>query len=331
MKSKKKSKNKSEIKSTNNPAIKSDIKSRIKIVGVGGAGGNTVSRMKKYKIEGIELIAINTDYQDLNKIRADVKLRIGKRITQGLGTGMKPEIGEMAAKESKDEIMQTLKGGDMIFITYGAGGGTGSGAGPVIAEIAKKIKALTVAIVTTPFSFEGKTRMEIAKQSLAKLKEQVDSLVIIKNDKLLEILDPKTSLISTFTACDDILRQAVQGISDLILLPGLIDVDFADVKAILKNSGTALFGIGNGQGEKRVEVAIRQALNSPLLDLTPKGAKGILFNVAGGDDLSLSEIEEIGETLTKEINPDAKILFGAIQDSKLKRGEIKLTVIATGF
>jgi cell division protein FtsZ len=227
--------------------------------------------------------------------------------------------------------MQVLKGGDMIFITYGTGGGTGSGAGPVIAEIAKKLKAFAVAIVTKPFSFEGKTRMEIAKKGTERLKEKVDSLVVIKNDKLLEILDPKTSLVSAFATCDDILRQAVQGISDLVLFPGLINVDFADVKAILKNSGTAIFGIGKAQGEKRAETVVRQALNSPLLDVTPKGAKGILFNVAGGDDLSLSEIEEIGEILTREINPRAKILFGATQDATLKEGDIKLMVIATGF
>jgi len=304
---------------------------KIKVIGVGGSGGNAVTRMKKCKIAEVELIAINTDYQDLKKAKADLKLRIGKKITQGLGTGMKPEIGEVAAKESKKEISQVLKGADMVFVTGGLGGGTFTGAAPIIAGISKNLGALTVAITTKPFSFEGKTRADIAQKGLEKLKEKVDSLVTIKNDKLLEILDPKTSILNAFWVCDDILRQAVQGISDLILLPGLINVNFADVRAVLKNSGTALFGIGRAQGEKRAENAVKLALNSPLLDLTPKGAKGVLFNVSGGDDISLSEVEEVGKIVTKEINPEAKVIFGAVQDEKLKKGEIKVTVIVTGF
>ena len=303
---------------------------KIKVVGIGGSGGNTISRMKKIKIEGVELIAINTDYQDLKKIKADFKLRIGKKTTQGLGTGMKPEIGEAAARESKEEISAILKGADLVFITYGGGGGTGSGAGPIVAEIAKNLGALTVAIVTKPFSFEGQTRMKIANDGIERLKEKVDSLICIQNDKLLEVLDPKTTVISAFWYCDDILREAVKGISDLITLPGIINVNWADIKTILKDSGTAIFGIGKAKGEKRAQLAAQNAISSPLLDISPKGAKGVLFNVSG-KDVSLAEIEEIGSISTQEINPEAKVIFGAIQDEKLKKGEIKVTLIATGF
>lgn len=304
---------------------------KIKVVGIGGSGSNTISRMKKAKIQGVELIAINADYQDLKKIRADQKIRIGRKLTQGLGTGMNPEIGRLAAEEQKKEIEEALKGADLVFITYGAGGGTGTGAGPVVAQIAKDLKILTVAIVTRPFSFEGRARQKIAENGLENLKGKVDSLISISNDKLLEILDPKTSVLNSFWFCDEILRQAVSTISDLITLPGLINVDFADVKTILKNSGTALFGIGRARGEKRAERAAKLAINSPLLGLSPKGAKGILFNVSGGKDISLSEIEEIGKIITQEINPEAKVIFGAVQDEKLPKGEIKVSVIASGF
>ena len=303
---------------------------KIKVVGVGGSGGNAISRMKKANVEGVELIGINTDQQDLNKIRADLKLRIGRKITQGLGTGMRPEVGEAAANESEKEIQEALKGADMIFITGGFGGGTCSGAAPVVAKIAKSSGALTMAIVTRPFSFEGQTRMEIANDGIEKLKENVDSLICIQNNRLLEILDPKTSIVSAFWLCDEILREAVKGISDLITLPGIINVNFADIKSVLKNSGTALFGVGRSTGEKRAEQAAKLALNSPLLNLSPKGARGVLFNVSGLD-VSLSEIEEVGNLLTKEINPKAKVIFGAVQDQEVKEGEIKLTLIATGF
>jgi len=306
---------------------------KIKVVGIGGSGGNAVSRMKRFKIFGVEFIAINTDYQDLKKTRADLKLRIGKKITQGLGTGMKPEIGEAAAMENKEEISQILKGADLVFLTGGLGGGTFSGAAPVVAEISKNLRVLTVAITTKPFSFEGKTRMEIAQEGLGKLKEKTDSLICIKNDKLLEVLDSKTSVSDAFWFCDEILRQAVQGIADLILAPGLISVNFADIKTILKNSGTAIFGIGRAGGEKRVEEVVKLALNSPLLDQRPKGAKGVLFYVSG-KDISLFEVQEIGKILSQEIHPQAKVIFGASQgspDEKLREGEIKLTLIATGF
>jgi len=304
---------------------------KIKVVGIGGSGCNAILRMAKAKIEGVELVAINTDFQDLKKSQADFKIRIGKNLTKGLGAGMNPEIGKEAAREQKEEIKEVLKDADMVFITYGAGGGTGSGAGPVIAEISKNLGVLTVAIVTKPFSFEGIFRKQIAKKSLEELKEKVDSLISISNDKLFSVLNPNISLNSAFWACDDILRQAVQGISDLIVLPGIINVDFASVKSVLKNSGTALFGIGLAEGEKRAQEAALKAINSPLLDRSCKGAKGILFNVAGGRDISLSEIEEVAKIITKEVNPEAKIIFGAVQSENLKKGEIKVTVIATGF
>jgi len=304
---------------------------KIKVIGVGGSGGNAVSRMKKCKIQGVELIAINSDAQDLKKIRADQKIRIGRKLTQGLGTGMNPEIGKRAAEEQREEIQEVLKDSDLVFVTCGEGGGTGSGASPIVAEISKNLGILTVAVVTKPFSFEGQTRMRIAEASIRKLKEKVDSLIVIENDKLLENLDPKTTLLNAFWICDDILRQAVQGISDLITLPGIINVDFANVKTILKDSGTALFGIGRAKGAGRAENAIKMAISSPLLTISPKGARGILFNVSGGKDISLSEIEEIEEIITQEINPEAKVIFGAVQDEKLKKGEIKVTVIITGF
>ncbi len=304
---------------------------KIKVIGVGGSGSNAVSRMAKCNIKGVELIAVNTDAQDLSKTRADLKLRIGKKITEGLGAGMNPEIGRKSALESRQAIDEVLKGADMVFVACGLGGGTGTGAAPIIAEIAKEQGVLTLAIVTRPFSFEGQVRQKIAENGIKRLKERVDTLVSISNDKLLATLSPNTSLLSAFWACDDILRQAVQGISDLIILPGIINIDFADVKAIMKNAGSALFGVGRAQGEGRAEKAALAAINSPLLDVSVKGAKGVLFNVSGGKDISLSEIDEAAKTITQEINPEARVIFGAVQDEKLKKGEIKVTVIATGF
>lgn len=304
---------------------------KIKVIGVGGSGSNAISRMVQAKIKGVELIVANTDIQDLKKAKAHFKVRLGKNLTKGLGTGMNPDIGKKAAEEQKGEIQETLKGADMVFVTYGAGGGTGTGAGPVVAEVAKSLGALTIGVVTKPFSFEGAFRKKVAENGIKKLKDKVDSLIVISNDKLLETLDQKTTLLNAFWFCDDILRQAVQGISDLILLPGIVNVDFANIKTIMKNSGTALFGVGKAKGEKRAERAVLAAINSPLLGLSPKGAKGILFNVSGGKDISLSEIEEIAQFITKEIAPEAKVIFGAVQDEKLRKGEIKVIVIATGF
>ncbi|PIS39547.1 MAG: cell division protein FtsZ [Candidatus Nealsonbacteria bacterium CG08_land_8_20_14_0_20_38_20] len=303
---------------------------KIKVIGVGGSGSNTVSRMLKCKIKGVDFIAVNTDAQDLRKVRANVKIRIGRKLTQGLGAGMNPEIGEKAAEEQKEEIKNALENSDLVFITYGAGGGTGTGAGPVIAEIARNLGILTIAIVTKPFSFEGISRRKVAEAGIQKLKSKVDSLIVIPNDKLLRNLDPKITLLSAFWLGDEILREAVLGITDLIISPGIINVDFASIKSILENSGKAIFGIGSAQGEKRAEKAVLSALKSPLIDSSPQGAKGVLFNVSGSD-ISLAEVEEVAKIITKEVSPDAKIIFGAVEDEKLKKGEVKVIVIITGF
>jgi len=304
---------------------------KIKVIGVGGSGCNAVSRMVKCKIQGIDLIALNTDAQDLVKTQAHQKIRIGREATKGLGTGMNPEIGRKAAEENREEIEEILKGSDMIFITSGLGGGTGSGAGPVVAEIAKKQGALTIAVVTKPFSFEGNQRQGVAEKALKNLRDKVDTLLIIPNDKILSLIDKETTLLSAFWACDEVLREAVQGISDLIVFPGIINVDFADLKAIMKNSGPALFGIGYGKGENRIEEAVNRAINSPLLDFSIQGAKGLLFNVSGGKDISLEEVNDIANIITKNTSSRAKVIFGAVQDKSLAKGEIKITVIATGF
>lgn len=304
---------------------------KIKVIGVGGSGCNAVTRMMKCKIRGVELIAANADAQDLIKAKAHKKVRIGKEITKGLGTGMNPELGRISAEEQREELEESLNGADIVFVTCGLGGGCGSGSVSVVAEIAKKQGALTIGVVTRPFSFEGQQRTDIANASLKKLKDKVDTLIVISNDKLLAVLEPTTTITNAFWYCDEILRQAVQGISDLIVLPGIINIDFADVKTIMKDSGSALFGIGVAKGENRAKEAARRALESPLLDISCKGAGGILFNISGGKDISLSEIDEAAKIITQEVSPDAKIIFGAIQNEKLKKGEIKVTVVATGF
>ena len=304
---------------------------KIKVVGVGGAGGNAILRMATCQIQGVELIAINCDAQDLQKIRSAQKLRIGRNLTKGLGAGMNPEVGRLAAEEQKEEITQILKEADMVFITCGLGGGTGTGASPVVAEIAKNLGALVVAVVTTPFSFEGAYRVQVANQGLEAISSKVDTLLTISNDKILSPGDKASTLLSAFWAGDEVLRQAVQGITDLIMLPGIINVDFADVKAILKNAGPAFFGQGRAKGEQRAETAVKLALNSSLLDFSTKGAKGILFNISGGDDLRLTEIDEIAKLITQNSDPRAKVIFGAVHDKELSKEEIKITVIATGF
>lgn len=309
--------------------MKSETK--IKVIGVGGSGCNAISRMMKCKIRGAELVALNTDAQDLLKTNADLKIRIGRKMTRGLGTGMDPEIGKKSALENRQEIVDVVKGADLVFIACGLGGGTGTGAAPVVAEIAKEQGCLTIAVVTTPFSFEGQIRKKIAETGLKNLKEKVDTLISISNNKLLSTLDPSIPLVSAFWICDDILRQAVQGISDLISLPGIVNIDFADVKAIMKNAGSALFGVGKAQGEGRAQRAALAAINSPLLDISVKGAQGVLFNVSGGKDISLSEIDEVAKVITEQASPGARIIFGAVQDEKLKEREIKVTVVATGF
>ncbi len=315
------------------PRIKPDIEiyAKIKVIGVGGSGGNTISRMAKSKIQGIDLIAVNTDAQDLHYCLSPAKIQIGKNLTRGLGAGMNPLLGEQAAEESKEEIAEQLKGADMVFVTCGLGGGTGSGAAPVVAEIARDLGALTIGVVTRPFSFEGAQRTRIAESALSKLREKVDSLITIQNDKVLNIIDKKVSLIRSFFIIDDILKQGVQGISDLITTPGLINVDFADIKTIMGNSGEALMGVGRASGSNRAEEAARHALSSQLLELSIDGAKGLLFNIAGGEDLNMVEVNQAAKIITQSIDPEARVIFGVTQDDKLRKREVKITIIATGF
>lgn len=304
---------------------------RIKVLGVGGAGGNALKQMIFSRIHGVEFIAINTDAQALHTSGAPVKIHVGKNLSRGLGAGMNPEIGRQAATDTKEEIQEALKGADMVFITAGLGGGTGTGGGPIVAEIARDIGALVVGVVTKPFSFEGAQRTRIAEDGWHQLRDKVDALITIPNDRLLSIIDRKTPVLEAFSIVDDILRQGVQGISDLITIPGIINVDFADVKAIMANSGSALMGIGRASGEDRAIEAAKAAVNSPLLDVSIDGAKGVLFNVSGGTDLAMAEINEAAKVITENIDSNAKVIFGAVQDDKLKKGEIKITVIATGF
>ncbi|KKR23736.1 MAG: Cell division protein FtsZ [Candidatus Yanofskybacteria bacterium GW2011_GWD2_39_48] len=304
---------------------------RIKVVGVGGSGNNALSRMIEARIHGVEFIAINTDAQALHISNAPIKIHIGKSLTKGLGAGMNPEIGRQAAEDTKEEIMAALKGADMVFITCGLGGGTGSGAAPVVADIAKDVGSLTVAVVTRPFNFEGAQRSRIAEDAWHILRDKVDALISIPNDRLLSVIDRKTPLLESFAIVDDVLRQGVQGISDLITVPGIINVDFADVKAIMANSGSALMGIGRASGEDRAIEAAKMAINSPLLEVSIDGAKGVLFNVSGGTDMAMAEINEAARIITEHIDPDAKVIFGAVIDDKIKKGEIKITVVATGF
>lgn len=303
----------------------------IKVVGVGGSGCNAVLRMFSCKIQGVDLIVLNTDLQDLKKARAHQKLQIGRNLTGGLGVGMNPDLGRKAAEEQREEISELLKDSDIVFIACGLGGGTGSGAAPVVAEIAKKLGALVIAVVTKPFSFEGSFRRRIAKKAFLELKDRVDTLLSIPNDRLLDMISRDTSVSCAFWICDETLRQAVQGISDLIVLPGIVNVDFADIKTIMKNSGPALLGIGTATGERRAQEAANQAINSPLLDSSIQGGKAVLFNVSGGQDMTLSEIKEVAKIITQKLHPQARIIFGAVEDKKLKKGELKVTLIATGF
>lgn len=304
---------------------------RIKVVGVGGSGNHAISRMLEANLKGIDFIAINTDAQDLHHCKVSEKIHIGKNLTKGLGAGMNPDIGRQAAEENKDEIQDALKNADMVFVTCGLGGGTGTGAAPIIAEVAKEAGALTVAVVTKPFSFEGLQRRKIAEEGLENLKAQVDTIITIPNDKLLQVIDKKTLLLDSFKIVDDILKQGVQGISDLITIPGIVNVDFADVKAIMENTGSSLMGIGKASGENRAVEAAKQAINSPLLELSIDGARGVLFNISGGSDLTMMEVSEAANVITESIDSEAKVIFGAITDENLKKGEIKITVIATGF
>lgn len=312
--------------------IKPDIETfaKIKVLGIGGSGGAAINRMISTKIKGIDFIAINTDAQALHHSQATSKVHIGKNTTRGLGAGMDPDLGQKAAEENREELTELLKGSDMVFVTCGLGGGTGTGASPVIADIAKEIGALTVAVVTKPFAFEGEQRKSIAESGFRDLTDRVDAIITIPNDRILQIIDKKTSLLEAFGIVDDVLRQGVQGISDLITVPGLINVDFADVKAIMENTGSALMGIGSASGDNRAIEAAKAAIDSPLLELDIEGAKGILFTVTGGSDLGMHEVNEAAKIITESADPNAKVIFGSVIDEDLD-DEIRITVIATGF
>ena len=303
---------------------------KIKVVGVGGGGGNAVNRMIDAGVQGVDFIAVNCDAQALILSKAQTKLQIGEKLTKGLGAGANPEIGQKAAEESVDEITEKLKGADMVFVTAGMGGGTGTGAAPVVAECAKKAGALTVGVVTKPFSFEGKRRMNQAEAGIVNLKDKVDTLITIPNDRLLQVIDRRTSMLDAFKIADDVLRQGVQGISDLIAVPGIINADFADVKTIMSDAGSALMGIGTAKGDNGTVSAADAASKSPLLEASIEGARGVLFNITGGKDLSLVDVTEASNIITETVDPEANIIFGAVIDEKLQ-DEIRVTVIATGF
>jgi len=315
------------------PQIKPDVEAfaRIKVLGVGGSGKNALNHMINSKVRGVDFIAINTDSQDLHHSLAKRKIHIGKNLTHGLGAGMNPELGKRAVEETKEEIQEAIKGADMVFITCGLGGGTGTGAAPIIARISKEMGALTVAVITKPFFFEGQQRMKLAEVGLEELRQAVDAIIVIPNDRLLTTISKETTAKSAFATCDDVLKSAVEGISDLITTPGIINIDFADIKAIMENAGSALMGIGTATGEKRAEEAAKMAINSPLLEVSINGAKGVLFSIAGGDDLGMFEIQDAAKLITESVDPNAKIIFGTVKDDKLKKGEVKITVIASNF
>lgn len=312
-----------------NPEI--ETIARIKVVGVGGSGRNALNHMIQSKVDGVEFICMNTDTQDLHNSLAPKKIHIGRNLTRGQGTGMNPETGREAAEETKAEIQEALKGADMVFIACGMGGGTGTGAAPVVAAIARDQGALTIGVVTKPFSFEGQQRGRVADGGLSALEKNVDALIVVPNDRLLTITSKDTTFKDAFAMSDEILRQAVEGISELITTQGIINIDFADIKSVMADAGSAFMGIGVATGENRAEEAAYAAINSPLLDVAISGAKGVLFAIAGGDDLTMHEVHQIAKIVTDSVDPEAKIIFGPIHDEKLKKGEIKVTVIATGF
>ncbi len=314
------------------PQVKPEIETlaKIKVVGVGGAGGSAINRMMTVKNRGIDYIAMNTDIQALTFNTAPHKLHIGRSVTRGLGSGMDPDTGRKAAEESQNEIREALKDSDMVFITCGLGGGTGSGAGPLVAEIAKELGALTVAVVTKPFSFEGPQRQAIAEKAWEQLAKNVDTIITIPNDRILQVIDKKTTFVDAFKTADDVLRQGVQGIGEVITIPGLINVDFADVKTIMRDTGSAMMGIGTGSGENRAVEAAKMAISSPLLELSIDGAHGILFTITGGPDLTMTDVNEAAKIITNSAAEDAKIIFGATIDESMN-GNMRVTVIATGF
>jgi len=304
---------------------------KIKVVGVGGAGGNAVSRMIKTFPRNIDFLAINTDLQDLNHTRAKKKLCIGKDLTKGLGTGMRPDLGRKAAEEARPEINQALKGADMIFITCGLGGGTGSGASPIIADIARELGILTIAVVTRPFSFEGMERNHIADEGLVRLKEKVDAIIAIPNDRIFNLIDKETSLVRAFEKIDEILKNAIEGVSEIIMAPGIINVDFADIKAVMENAGLAVIGVGKANGKERAINSVNFACNSPLLEIPIDGAREILFSISSNRDLKMEEVNEIAKVVSSSVDSNAKIIFGTYYNSNLRKGEIKTIVIASGF
>ena len=312
-----------------NPEIESFA--RIKVIGIGGSGKNALNHMISSKVKGVEFIAMNTDTQDLHNSQAEKKVHLGKNLTKGLGAGMNPEVGRRAAEETKAEIQDVIKGADMIFIACGMGGGTGTGAAPIVAQAAREQGILTVAVVTKPFSFEGNQRMKLADLGLSDLGKEVDAILVIPNDRLIAISEKEVGFKEAFALCDEVLKQAVEGISELITTPGMINVDFADIKSVMYDAGSALMGVGIAAGEGRAEKAALSAINSPLLDLSISGARGVLFAISGGEDLTIHEIQQAAKIITESIDKDAKVIFGTIQDEKLKKGEMKVTVIATGF
>ena len=302
----------------------------IKVIGVGGAGNNAVNRMIEAGIKGVDFIAVNTDRQALQKSKASAKIQIGEKITRGLGAGANPDIGAQSAEENKSEIAETLRGADMVFVTAGMGGGTGTGAAPIVAQSAKEMGILTIGVVTKPFTFEGKKRLSQAERGIESLKGKVDALVVIPNDKLLQIIDRKTSINDAFRMADDVLRQGVQGISDLIAVTGTVNLDFADVKTIMKDTGMAHMGIGRASGENRAEDAAKQAVQSPLLETSIEGARGVIINITGGEDLGLHEVNTAAELVQRSVDPEANIIFGTVTDPNMGE-DIQITVIATGF
>ena len=314
----------------NNNVTMMDGTATIKVIGVGGAGNNAVNRMIEAEIKGVDFIAVNTDRQALQVSKAKTKIQIGEKITRGLGAGANPDVGAQAAEESKSEVAEVLRGADMVFVTAGMGGGTGTGAAPVVAQAAKEMGILTIGVVTKPFTFEGKKRLSQAERGIESLKGKVDTLVVIPNDKLLQIVDRKTSIIEAFKMADDVLRQGVQGISDLIAIPGLVNLDFADVKTIMLNQGMAHMGVGRASGENRAEDAAKEAIQSPLLETSIEGAKGVIINITGGDNLGLHEVNTAAELVQRSVDPEANIIFGTVTDESMG-DEIQITVIATGF
>ncbi len=310
--------------------LQAEAFARIKVIGVGGGGVNAVNRMIEEGIQGVEFIAINTDAQALMLSKAPTRVRIGEKLTRGLGSGGNPETGRKAAEESAEDLYNVLKGADMAFITAGLGGGTGTGAAPIVAQVAKEVGALTIGVVTRPFTFEGNKRMQSAEAGMAKLKEQSDTLIVIPNDRLLQIMDKRTSLNDSFRIADDVLRQGIQGISELITVPGLINLDFADVKTIMSEGGAALMAVGKASGEDRARVAAEQAISSQLLDITIDGARGVLFNVTGGPSLTLFEVNQAAALIRETTHPDVNMIFGAVIDPDMG-DDIRITVIATGF